>query len=141
MDLDDLAASLYDGLSLLSRRLRLLPAPGELSLPERAALSRLNRTGPTTAAELARAEQITAQAMGTTVNSLEDRGLVERHPDPNDGRRAVLTVSAAGQEMLRHKRNARTAQLAQVLDEQFTSAELKALTAAAPLLERLGSGL
>ena len=141
MDPDELAVTLYDGLALLARRLRQLPAPGELSLPERAALGRLHRSGPTTAAELARAEQITAQAMGTTVGGLEERGLVERRPDPHDGRRVVLSVTKAGREVLQHKRDTRAQQLAKILDEQFSPAELKALVAAAPLIERLGESL
>ncbi|MEW1654999.1 MULTISPECIES: MarR family transcriptional regulator [unclassified Streptomyces] len=136
-DVDDLAGALYGGLSLLARRLRQLP-PGELSLPERAALSRLDRAGPATAAELARAEQITSQAMGTTLGALEGRGLVERRRDPHDGRRIIMSLTEAGVEVLRHKRDARSRQLAEALREGFTDAELETLKAAAPLIERLG---
>ncbi|HEX4225437.1 MAG TPA: hypothetical protein VHZ97_23940 [Pseudonocardiaceae bacterium] len=67
---DELAGELFDGISLVVRRLRQLRAPEEPSLPERAALSRLNRGGPAASAELARLEQITPQAMGTTLASL-----------------------------------------------------------------------
>ena len=140
-NVDDLAAALYDGLGLVTRRLRQLQAPGDLSMPERVALGRLHRNGPTTAAELARAEQITAQAMGTTLSVLEERGLVERRSDPNDGRRVIMSVTEAGVEMLRHKRDARARQLAKVLGERFTRAELDTLMAAAPLLERLGEAI
>src|SRR5947209_7667466 len=133
---DELAASLYDGIGLLARRLRQLQAPGELSLPERAALSRLARSGPATSAELARTEQITPQAMGNTLNSLEHRGLIERSSDPSDGRRVIMSVTDAAREVLRHKRDARTRQLADALSAGFTQAELDALGAAAPLLER-----
>jgi DNA-binding MarR family transcriptional regulator len=62
---------------------------------------------------------------------------VARHPDPEDGRRAVLTVTEAGQQVLRDKRSARVAQLAQALSSGFTPAELSQLMTAAPLLERL----
>jgi hypothetical protein len=67
VDVDDLAAALYDGIALAARRLRQVKAAGELSLPERAALSRLDRGGPATAAELARAEQISPQGMAVTL--------------------------------------------------------------------------
>ncbi|MFE6686936.1 MarR family winged helix-turn-helix transcriptional regulator [Streptomyces sp. NPDC057743] len=137
-DVDDLAGALYGSIGLLARRLRQLQAPGELTLPERAALSRLDRGGPTTAAELARAEQITSQAMGTTLGGLEERGLVERRRDPHDGRRIIMSVTEAGVEVLRHKRDARSRQVAQALRERFTEAELATLKAAAPLIERLG---
>ena len=48
-DTDDLAVALYDGVSAVARRLRHAHTPGELSLPERAALGRLDRGGPATA--------------------------------------------------------------------------------------------
>lgn len=138
---DDLAAQLYDGIGLIARRLRQLQAPGELSLPERAALSRLSRSGSVTSAELARAEQITPQAMGNTLNGLESRGLIERTADPNDGRRFFMSLTDKGRDILRHKRNARTHQLADALKAGLTDAELDVLHAAAPLLERLADQL
>ncbi|MFE3654079.1 MarR family winged helix-turn-helix transcriptional regulator [Streptomyces sp. NPDC057579] len=137
-DVDDLAGALYGSIGLLARRLRQLQAPGDLSLPERAALARLDRGGPATAAELARAEQITSQAMGSTLGVLEERGFVERRRDPDDGRRIIMSLTEAGVEVLRHKRDARAQQLAKALGERFTDAELATLTAAAPLIERLG---
>jgi DNA-binding MarR family transcriptional regulator len=135
---DELAAALYSSIGLLARRLRKAPAPGELTLPERSVLHRLDYGGPATAAELARAEQITAQAMGTTFARLEERGLVERRPDPGDGRRVILSLAEAGARLLRHKADVRAQQLSSALAANFTAAELETLTAAAPLLERLG---
>ncbi|MER7990807.1 MarR family transcriptional regulator [Streptomyces noursei] len=140
-DVDDLAGALYGSIGLLARRLRQIQAPGELSLPERAALARLDRGGPATAAELARAEQITSQAMGTTLGVLEARGLVDRRRDPHDGRRIIMSLTDTGVEVLRHKRDARAQQLATALGERFTDAELATLRAAAPLIERLGDSL
>jgi DNA-binding MarR family transcriptional regulator len=140
-DLDDLSEVLYDGIRLIARRLRQSSIPGEPSLPERSALSRLDRGGPATAAELARAEQITPQAMGTTLSALEERGLVERRPDPRDRRRVVMSLTDAGGELLRRKRGARARQLATALEEGFTTAELETLKAAAPLIERLAESI
>ncbi|AIA08230.1 MULTISPECIES: MarR family winged helix-turn-helix transcriptional regulator [Streptomyces] len=137
-DVDDLAGVLYGSIGLLARRLRQVQEPGALSLPERAALARLDRGGPATAAELARAEQITSQAMGTTLGVLEARGLVGRRRDPHDGRRIIMSLTDTGVEVLRHKRDARAQQLATALGERFTDAELATLQAAAPLIERLG---
>lgn len=138
---DELAADLFDGISLVVRRLRQLRAPEEPSLPERAALSRLSRGGPAASAELARLEQITPQAMGTTLAGLESRGLIERSADPHDGRRVIASLTDAGRDVLRHKRDARTRQLADALDAGFTPAELDALRAAAPLVQRLADQL
>ena len=136
-DVTEVAAALRVSIGLLLRRMRQVRPDGELSLPEASALTRLARGGPATSSALAKLEQISPQSMGATLAGLEARGLVQRHPDPEDGRRAVLSVTGAGQQVLRDKRSARVAQLAQALSNGFTPAELRQLRAAAPLLERL----
>ncbi|HEY4460913.1 MAG TPA: MarR family transcriptional regulator [Pseudonocardiaceae bacterium] len=138
---DELAAELFDGISLIVRRIKQLKAPGDLSMSERAALSRLDRGGATTSADLARADQITPQAMGNILAGLESRGLIQRSADPHDGRRIIVSLTDAGQEVQRHKRDARTRQFADALQAGFTPAELDALRAVAPLLERLADHL
>ena len=110
-------------------------------MSESAALARLDRGGPATAAALARAEQISPQSMGATLAALETRGLITRAPDPADGRRVILSVSDAGLEVLRHRRNARTEQLARALSSGFTPSELEQLSHVAPLLERLAQSI
>lgn len=140
-NLDDWAYDLYDGVSLLARRLHQTPVPGELSLPERSVLARLDRDGPSTTADLARQEQITPQAMANTLAALEARAFVARQPHPQDRRRVTMSVTPAGVEMLRHKRHARSRQLATALAEEFTGEELAALFAAAPLIRRLAEKL
>ena len=136
-DATEVAAALRVSVGLLLRRMRQLRPDGELSLPETSALSRLDRTGPATSSTLAKLDQISPQSMGATLAGLEARGLVARQPDPADGRRAVLSLTEAGQQVLRDKRSARVAQLARALSNGFTPAELRQLQAAAPLLERL----
>jgi DNA-binding MarR family transcriptional regulator len=140
-EIDAVAGALHVSIGLLLRRLRQARVEGEVSLPEIAALARLDRGGPATAAALAKQEGISPQAMGTTIAALQGRGLVERRPDPGDGRRALLTVSAAGAEVLRVRRHARTELLARVLESEFTEEERARLMAAAPLIERLAQGL
>ena len=140
-DVREVAAALQMSIGLLRRRLRQVRPEGELTLPEIAALARLDRSGPATASALARLEQISPQSMGATLAGLEARGLVARSPDPDDGRRIVLSVTGAGQQVLRDKRSARAEQLAQALSAGFTAAELAQLRAAAPLLERLAQSI
>ncbi len=142
LDVAAVGSALQLSLGLFVRRLRQPVAQGELTLPEVSALSRLERAGSATTSDLARAEQITPQAMGVTLAGLEDRGLVERHPDPADGRRVVMSMTGEGQRALRDRRGARAGQLADALVAGgFTRAELKTLMAAAPLIERLGESL
>jgi DNA-binding MarR family transcriptional regulator len=131
------AAALRMSLGLLLRRLRQIPATGELTLPESSALVRLDRGGSATAAELARQEQISPQSMGATLAALEARGLLARAPDPADGRRVIISITPSGRRVLNNRRNARVEQLASALAADFTAAERQQLLAAAPLLERL----
>jgi DNA-binding MarR family transcriptional regulator len=60
----------------------------------------LLRQGPKTLRELA--EAVGADASYTTliVDKLEDHGLVERLPHPEDRRRKLVTLTAAGQEAI-----------------------------------------
>ncbi|MET9535471.1 MULTISPECIES: MarR family winged helix-turn-helix transcriptional regulator [unclassified Streptomyces] len=142
LDPGGVASVLLASLSVLVRRVRQVPIDGGLTMTERTALSHLDRSGPTTSSALAREVQITAQAMGATLSALRARGLVERRPDPDDGRRAVLTVTDDGLQALKNKRNARTELIARALTSgTFTPAELEQLAAAAPLLERLAQNI
>jgi len=141
LDTDQIAANLRLSIGLLLRRLRQVPTSDELSLSESAALARLDRGGPATAAALARAEQISPQSMGATLASLESRGLIERAADPDDGRRVILSISGGGLELLRNRRNARTERLAEALSSGFTRDELEQLNAVGPLLERLAQSI
>jgi DNA-binding MarR family transcriptional regulator len=138
---DEVASALKLSIGLLLRRLRQSPGTDDLTIPEQSTLSRLERGGPTTASHLARAEQVTPQAIGPTVARLEERGLIVRSPDPRDGRRILLSVTEHGLEALRNKRSVRVEQMADALAEDFTRAELKTLRAAALLIERLGERL
>jgi DNA-binding MarR family transcriptional regulator len=140
-DVDRIAAALRVSIGLLVRRLRQVPVEGGLTLSETSALARLDRGGPTTPGELAKQEQISPQSMGATLAALQARGLIERRPDPDDGRRAVMSVTDAGLELLRSRRNAKVQSLARTLAAEFTPAELQRLADAAPLLERLGQSL
>ncbi|WP_405847751.1 MarR family winged helix-turn-helix transcriptional regulator [Streptomyces sp. NBC_01518] len=142
LDPEAVASALLAGIGVLVRRARQVPVEGGLTMPERSALSRLDRAGPTTSSALAREAQITAQAMGATLNALRTRGLVERRPDPEDGRRVVLTVTDSGRQALKDKRNGRVELLARALTGgAFTPEELEQLAAAAPLLERLAQNI
>jgi DNA-binding MarR family transcriptional regulator len=141
-DVIEVADALRVSVGLLRRRIRQRKAAeGELTLPESAALARLDRGGPTTSSELARLEQISPQSMGTTLAGLEARGLVARRSDPNDGRRAVLSLTPAGQAVLRDRRNESTQRIAAVLAAGFSAAEQRQLLVAARLLERLAQDI
>jgi len=131
------ATAVRAAVGMIKRRTRETFTDEQVTTPELSALSQIDRTGPTTIAELARLKQITPQAMGSTVSSLEKHGLVSRAPDPEDKRRSLLTVTEAGREALHSGRDSVSARMALALAESFTDDEVATLAAAAPLLERL----
>ena len=131
------ASRLHVAIGAFKRRVREASAEGELSSPQLTALSRLDRLGPMTTAGLARHEQISPQAMGATIASLEDLGLVARSADAGDGRRSILNLTPEGLAAIRSGRNARVDKITAVLEESFAGAEIELLAAAAPLIERL----
>jgi DNA-binding MarR family transcriptional regulator len=131
------AARLRVGLTAFRRRVHEVAIDGDLSAPQLTALSRIDRLGPVTTAELARREQITPQAMGVTVASLEQRGLVARCADASDGRRSILSLTPSGRDAVHAGRSALSDKIAAALAGSFTSSEIAVLDAAAPLIERL----
>ena len=106
-------------------------------MPEASALKRLERGGPTTVTALAKEEQISVQSIGATLAGLQTRGLLERRPDPDDGRRSILSITERGGRRWETRTTARTEQLVKALSAGFTQSELRVLMASAPLIERL----
>src|SRR5271170_1237276 len=130
------ATRLRVSIGAFKRRAHEAATEGDLAGPQLTALSRLDRFGPATTAELARREQITPQAMGATIASLEQRGLVARAPDAADGRRSILALTPAGRTAIHSGRSAIADRIAAALEESFTHEERAVLAAAAPLIER-----
>lgn len=74
--------------------------------------------------------------MSRTVRGLEERGLVDREPDPRDGRAVRLTASPAGRAILEEGKDRRLRQLRRSLDG-LSDAEARRVGEALALLERL----
>jgi DNA-binding MarR family transcriptional regulator len=140
-DVSEVAATVRVAVGLLVRKMKQAPLDGELTMAESSTLSLLERGGPATSSDLARLDRISPQSMGVTVAALEERGLVRRSRDPQDGRRIVLSITQDGRRRVHDKRGARTEQLAAALRDGFSDAELGQLMAAAALLERLAEKL
>jgi DNA-binding MarR family transcriptional regulator len=119
------------------RRIQEVTTVDELTNPQLTALSRLDRLGPMTVSDLARREQITPQAMGATIASLEELGLVSRSPDMTDRRRSHLSLTPDGEVAVHSGRNAVVDKVTAVLQDSFADADIATLSAAAPLIERL----
>ena len=140
-ELEEVADRLRLGIGLVVRRIRQLHEQADLTLPESAALGRLERGGPATSSDLARQEQISPQSMGATLAALEGRGYwsAQRRPGRRPPRRAhphrgglPRCATAAAPAPSGSPRR---------LADRFTPEEVATLRAAAPLLERLAERL
>jgi DNA-binding MarR family transcriptional regulator len=139
--LTDSAARLRFAIVRTARRLRqeASAAAGDLSPTATAALATIDRHGPLTPSELAEIERVKRPTATRTLGTLCDAGLVERTPDPADGRSALVSVSAAGRERLRRLRKRKNAYLARRMRD-LPSEDVAALERAAEILERMLEG-
>lgn len=64
-------------------------------------LAALEDLGPASQATLGRRAELDRSDIVTTVDELESEALVERSPDPDDGRRKIVTITPAGRRHLR----------------------------------------
>jgi len=129
-------ADLIQAIGLLVRRVRAAGASHELSLTESTVMGRLDRDGPATIAELARAESMKPQSMGTTVAALEESGLVERSPHPTDGRQVNIALTRKGTAVRLRTRDAKRTWLAQAI-AQLDDDEQETLFRAGEIIRRL----
>jgi DNA-binding MarR family transcriptional regulator len=129
-------AELSLAIGQLVRRLRMEANPGELSWSQIATLARLDKMGAMTTADLARAEFVKPQSMGTTLADLEQAGLVQRRPHPTDGRQVLFALTAEGMEARRQRNIAKREWLLTAM-ARLDRAEQQTLMAAAALIKRL----
>ena len=134
---DEIVEQLMDLVVGLKRRARADYAGQTLPYPQHAVLKRLEKGGPATTADLARAELITPQATGGLVATLEEAGYVVRRDDAADARRRLVTLTAAGRKVLAANRAARHRWIASLVAEQFDADEQRTLAAALGLLGKL----
>ena len=136
IDRHEVAERLTLAISRLNRRIR--PLGDELSNGVLSALSSVKNAGPLRPSDLARLENVAAPTMTRIVADLENRGLVEREPDPADGRSFLLRASTSGVEAVAQARLARTTRVLQLLSEQ-SDEQIDILAAALPALEAAAS--
>ena len=107
-----------------------------LSRTAAATLSLLERTGPQRITTLAAHESVSQPAMTGLVQRLEAQGLATRRSDPQDGRAALIAVTAAGSERLAARRQGHEDAITARLD-LLSAYDRALLAAAAPALTHL----
>src|SRR3954463_3602218 len=132
-----LAAELRALAGKLKRRLREQADAGDLTPSQVSVLLRLEKDGPATASNLARAEAMRPQSMGPVIASLEAMGQITGAPDPNDGRQTILALTEQCRQWIAKGRAARQDWLSRRIEQLLSPQERSELARAVTLLTRL----
>jgi len=137
-NLAETAAHLRLVINRAARRMR-QEAGTELRASHASALTSVELHGPLTPSELAEIERIKRPTATRVLRGLEEEGLVERTPDPKDGRSALISLTGEGRERLRRLRQRKNAYLARRMRD-LDPHDVATLERAAEILERLLEG-
>jgi DNA-binding MarR family transcriptional regulator len=119
----------------LARRLRQL-SDARLTPSQHSVMTSIHRQGPITLGALAEVERVAPPTISRIVAKLESEGLVERRPDPDDGRIVRVVVTDPGADLLAAARSRKVAWLRDHL-AQLDPDDRAAVAAAIGALERL----
>ena len=133
-----LAIGMTTTLERLIGLFRSLSPPDGLSLTAAATLTTLERSGPSRLTALAAYEGVTQPAMTQLVDRLQGMGLLERTPDPSDGRVVRVRITGAGRALLARRRAVRAERVAELL-VRLSPGDQALLTAALPAMEALAN--
>jgi DNA-binding MarR family transcriptional regulator len=131
----ELAVQLRTILGRLGRRIR-QHAPQSLTAGQISTLAGLETIGPVRLGDLADYEGVSAPTQSRIVASLQAHHLIDRTPDPDDGRAFLLAISAQGAARLAHLREERSAFLIERI-AALPPEQRDALLTALPALEAL----
>ncbi|MGI8846509.1 MAG: MarR family winged helix-turn-helix transcriptional regulator [Thermoleophilaceae bacterium] len=131
----DTAARLRLAVTRTARRLR-QEANADLTPSLMAALATVDRHGPLTPSELAQIERVRRPTATKVAARLEERALIARAGDPDDGRVTLLSITDEGRALLERARSRKNAYLASRM-ENLSPEDLAALERAADVLERM----
>lgn len=113
-------------------------SPAGLSLTAAATLGTLDRSGPCRLTDLAAREGVTQPAMTQLIARMAGQGLVERVPDPQDGRVVQVRLTGPGRALIAARRAARSERVSGLL-AALSQTERAALIAALPALNALAA--
>jgi DNA-binding MarR family transcriptional regulator len=115
--------------------------PHGLTVPQYTTLSVLSSRSGLSNAQLARRSYITPQTMSEVIGALEEKGLVERAPDPGHGRILRITVTSRGRRVMAKCDAAVNEMEEQMLAELSEGDRAGLLQALRSCVHRLGAGL
>jgi DNA-binding MarR family transcriptional regulator len=113
-----------------------LPSVRRFNFSTLSVLHTLSRQGPLRLTDLLATEQLKQPALTSLVAKLEQDGLLQRRPDPNDGRAMLLSLTRTGRQIVRSRRSDRVAKLTALVD-RLTAEERAVLAGSVQVLTRL----
>jgi DNA-binding MarR family transcriptional regulator len=113
-----------------------LPASGRLNFSALSVLHTLSRMGSCRISDLVRTEQIKQPALTSAVAKLERDGLIERSPDPCDGRASTLSLTADGRSIVSRRHADRVERLRSLMD-RLSPADRTRLLSIAGVLDQI----
>lgn len=134
-DMPSDSQKLAQSVARLSRRLR-QERQSELTPSQMSLLHTLCVLGPATPSAVAARERVQPPTVTRMLNALHEDGLVERSPDPSDGRQVLVTVSDQGEKVLAEERRRRDEWLTPRL-RALEPRERAVLREAAAIMDRL----
>lgn len=134
-DISELTAELRAAVARIYRRFRSERGDGELGDAALGVLIKLHKAGPHTLTELCEADRVTAGSMSQTIKRLATGGLIARRKDAADGRRVLIELTPAGEQIAGAARAHSESWLNARLTE-FTPDERAILKQAAALMRR-----
>jgi DNA-binding MarR family transcriptional regulator len=132
-----LALELRTSLGKLKRKLLGQAGPEDLTSSQVSVLLRLEKDGPATVSNLARAEAMRPQSMSAVIAPLEAAGLVSGVPDPNDGRQTLFSLTKMCRKRIQERRAAKQDWLTGTIQTRLSAQEQEKLAAALEILARL----
>jgi DNA-binding MarR family transcriptional regulator len=134
---EEVAPVLRAGVLRLARRLRVERDRSALSNAKIAVLSHLARVGASTPSRISRDERQQPQSLTRVFAEMEADGLIERHPDADDGRQSVLALTEGGRAALAADMELRDRWLTDAMSG-LSPTEVGVLALAAGIIERIG---
>jgi DNA-binding MarR family transcriptional regulator len=132
LDVDRLTTAIEDFNTLFIR----LPSVRRFNFSTLSVLHTLDRNGPSRLTDLLPTEQLKQPALTSLVAKLEQDGLLQRRPDPTDGRATLISLTRAGRQIVRSRHANRVARLAALID-RLTPEERAVLAGSVDVLTRL----
>jgi DNA-binding MarR family transcriptional regulator len=131
------STELRESVMALARQMRRHRPDTGVTLSQMEVLGEVSRTGVITPAALAARMHVRVQSLTDSINELERRALMSRRPDPDDRRRQLLELTAAGVALLDGDRAQRDAWLEAAISEHLSDLEADLLMLVAPVLRKL----